>query len=202
VKKKTAFIIVAVLLVVVAALAGTFRRYRIVAASDAPSLMPGDFVVANSSAYDLRVPFARTRIARVADPGRGDMVICRMPRSEGREYVKRVVGLPGDEIEIRLNRLHVNGVPVELEKLDPQRFQELAEDGSLGQVVALERGAGPEHLVTYTPGRFESFGPVTVREGEYFLMGDNRDNSLDSRQLGTIPRDRILGKVVGNLTRR
>lgn len=202
-KKRIILCVAAALLVVTAALAGTFRRYRIATASDAPTLLPGDLVVVSVSAYDLTVPFSWTQLVRIADPQRGDMVICRLPGiTPCPVYVKRVVGLPGDEIEVRGHQLHVNGEPVELRELNRALYRELDERGQLGQVVALESGLGGEHLVSYSPSASPGHGPVRVGPGQYFLLGDNRDNSLDSRQLGTISRGRILGKVVGSLTRR
>jgi len=131
------------------------------------------------------------------------MVICRLPsQAPSAVYVKRVVGLPGDEVEIRDHRLRINGSVVGLRELDRAQFGEFDERCQLGQVVAMESGVGREHMVTYTPGLPSSYGPVTVGPGQYFVLGDNRDSSLDSRELGAVPRNRILGKVVGQLARR
>lgn len=198
-KTRTVLTVVSVLLLVFAALAGTFRRYRVAAASDAPALLPGDPVLANVSAYSLTVPFTYTSLFSFSRPGRGDLVVCRLPLSEkGEVSVKRIVGLPGDEIEIRNHRLLVNGIPVDLTELDRSTYQEFDEPGRLGQVVARERNDGRQHLVTFTPGQDVSahHGPTKVRPGHYFLLGDNRDQSQESRQHGPVPRKDILGKVV------
>jgi signal peptidase I len=198
-KTRTVLTVVSVLLLVAAALAGTFRRYRVAAASDAPTLLPGDLVLANVSAYDLTIPFTYVNLLEVSCPERGDLVVCRLPYSKPNAvYVKRVVGLPGDVVEIRNHRLLVNSTQVELTELDRSIYQEFDETGKLGQVVATERNDGRQHLVTFTPGQdaFADHGPVKVRPGHYFLLGDNRDKSRDSRHHGPVPRKDILGKVV------
>ncbi len=198
-KTRTVLTIVGVLLLVFAALAGTFRSYRVAAASDAPTLLPGDLVVANVSAYSLTLPFTYTSLFPTTSPERGDLVVCRLPLSEkGEVFVKRIVGLPGDEIEIRNHRLLVNRTQVELTELDRSAYQELDQQGKLGQVVAAERNDGQEHLVTFTPEQdvFAHHGPTKVEPGHYFLLGDNRDNSQDSRMFGPVPRKDILGKVI------
>ena len=203
-KTRTVLTMVGVLLLVLAALAGTFRRYRVDAASDAPTLLPGDLVVANVSAYDFTVPFTYISLFKVSGPERGDLVVCRLPHSRPNAvYVKRVVGLPGDEVEIRNHHLLLNGSPVELTELDRAMYREFDEPGRLGTVVATERNDGRQHLVTFTPGQdvFANHGPTKVRPGHYFLLGDNRDNSRDSRQHGPVPRKDILGKVVAGPNR-
>ena len=198
-KTRTVLTIVGVLLLVFAALAGTFRRYRVVSASEAPTIVPGDYILTNASAYDLTLPFTRDRIARVSNPCAGDMIVYRLPRyAQGTTHIKRVVGVPGDRVEIRNNVLYVNDTPVAQDRLDPAAFRELGTDCRLGEAMALEHGPGPKHRISYTAeaGLPDEFGPFTVPPGHYFLLGDNRDNSRDSRQHGPVPRKDILGKVV------
>jgi signal peptidase I len=151
-----------------------------------PSIIEGDRIFVNKLAYDLKVPFTLWRVARWAEPARGDVVVFFEPEHEQR-YVKRVIGQPGDVIELRGNRLIVNGHAVEYE---PRGSGE-------GRILIDEDLDGHTHAVMLTPGLTSrsDFGPVTVPEGQFFLMGDNRDQSRDSRYFGFIDRDRIVGRA-------
>jgi signal peptidase I len=162
-----------------------------------PTIVEGDRILVDKAAYGLRVPFTDVRLTRGGDPQRGDIVIFPSPK-DGITLVKRVVGLPGDRIEMRGERLTINGQPLAYaptqsnadEELpiatrDQQReyFSEALTDASHAIMVLPERGA------------MRSFGPVTVPQGEYFMMGDSRDNSEDSRYFGFVPRDTIVGRA-------
>jgi signal peptidase I len=161
-----------------------------------PTILEGDLVLVNKLAYDLKVPFTTARLSRWGDPARGDIVVLFSPR-DGTRLVKRVVGLPGDTIELRNEALYVNGAAQRYFPRDAGPFRrEVPEDR--GPVVAVERLGSRDHYVMALPGRaaLRSFGPVAVPQGAYFVMGDSRDNSLDSRFFGTVPRDRIVGRAV------
>ena len=151
-----------------------------------PSIIEGDRIFVNKLAYDLKVPFTLWRVARWAEPARGDVVVFFEPVYEQR-YVKRVIGRPGDVIELRDNRLIVNGQAIEYETRSTEE----------GRVLVDEDLDGRTHAVALTPGlpSRSDFGPVTVPEGQFFLMGDNRDQSFDSRYFGFIDRDRIVGRA-------
>ena len=178
------------------------RAYRVHGPSDAPTYLWGDLVLVNMAAYDLGVPFTRLRLVSWADPERGDFILFPIPET-GHVGFKRVVGLPGDQIEMRENVLLVNRVPLEYEPQDPDDLGSIPAINWMGTVVALERGLGEDHVVTFTPGHTaeEAFGPVTVAEGHYFTLGDNRDHSRDSRHYGAVPREQILGRL-GVVVRR
>ena len=161
-----------------------------------PTIMEGDRVFVNKLAYDLKVPFTTWHIAQWDNPKRGDVVVFYSPADEVR-LVKRVVGLPGDRIELRDNQLFVNGEAVQYEALPQKVVDELpAKEQSQHQYATEELAAHP-HPVMATPGYNapRTFGPIVVPEGKYFMMGDNRDNSFDSRFYGCVERRRIVGRA-------
>lgn len=178
------------------------RAYRVHGPSDAPTYLWGDLVLVNMAAYDLGVPFTRLRLVSWADPERGDFILFPIPDTDHVGF-KRVVGLPGDQIEMRENVLFVNGVPLEYESRDPGHLGPIPAINWMGTVVALEHGLGEDYTVTFTPGHSAdgTFGPVTVAEGHYFTLGDNRDHSRDSRHYGAVPRREILGRLALTLRR-
>ena len=157
-----------------------------------PTIQEGDRVVVNKLAYDLKVPFTTKAIVRWDDPKRGDIVVLFSP-VDGIRLVKRVVALPGDQVEMRENQLFING---QLAKQSPVATTELADYGRA--YVFAENLAGHQHQMMVTPDipAQRSFGPIEVPQGYYFVLGDNRDNSNDSRFIGFIERRRIVGEAV------
>jgi|SRR5688572_17834137 len=158
-----------------------------------PTILEGDRVFVNKLAYDLKVPFTSWRLARWSEPQRGQIVVFFSPHDEKR-LVKRVIGLPGDRIEMRNRLLYVNTVPVPQERMGADGLDVRALDGA---VPSTEDLPGRRHPVLANLKRpsVTSFGPVTVPEGSYLMMGDNRDNSFDSRFFGFVTRDRIVGEA-------
>jgi signal peptidase I len=160
-----------------------------------PTILEGDYIVVNKLAYGLRLPFCTGAVFAWSAPKRGDVVVFEPPGQDVR-YVKRVVGLPGDRLAMRDNELFVNGKPASYEDLDPAQVEELRQAiraGWLGREVV----GGHAHPILLQPGRGgpESFGELEVPAGRYFVMGDNRDDSKDSRSFGFVPRERIVGRV-------
>jgi signal peptidase I len=157
-----------------------------------PTIQEGDRVVVNKLAYDLKVPFTTIKIFGWDDPKRGDIVVLFSP-VDGIRLVKRVVALPGDQVEMRENQLYING---QVAKQSPIATTELADYGRA--YVLAENLQGHSHKMMVTPDipAVRSFGPVVVPEGNYFVLGDNRDNSNDSRFIGFIERRRIVGEAV------
>jgi signal peptidase I len=158
-----------------------------------PTILEGDRVFVNKLAYDLKVPFTSWRLARWSEPQRGQIVVFFSPYDEKR-LVKRVIGLPGDRIEMRNRLLFVNGVAVPQVRMDAAGLDAAALDGA---VPSIEDLAGRQHTVLANLRRpnLTSFGPETVPPGSYLMMGDNRDNSFDSRSWGFVTRDRIVGEA-------
>jgi signal peptidase I len=159
-----------------------------------PTILEGDLVFVNKLAYDLKVPFSLWRIGAWGNPERDEIVVFFSPHDETR-LVKRVVGVPGDTLEMRDNVLYRNGAPLHYEIAAEHQFgRELYEDRHA--IVARESGPDVSHWVLSLPSRpaARSFGPVTVPAGQYFVMGDSRDNSFDSRYFGLVERKRIVGR--------
>jgi signal peptidase I len=158
-----------------------------------PTILEGDRIFVNKLAYDLKVPFTTRHLAEWSDPRRGDIVVFFSPQ-DGKRLVKRVVGLPGDAIALENNHLLVNGEEAVYEPVD-QRNPGTPVDAD--QFRVLEDLTGRKHPVLITPRQpaLRTFGPVTVPEGHYLMMGDNRDNSADSRYFGFVARERIVGRA-------
>jgi signal peptidase I len=163
-----------------------------------PTILVGDRIFVNKLAYDLKVPFTTWHLAEWADPERGDIVIFFAPGT-GKRMVKRVAGLPGDSISIRNGMLYVNGTLIEYESYIPNGFDPTELTDKAPFVFALEKLdlGGFGHTVMAQPARRvqRNFGPITVPEGHFFMLGDNRDNSVDSRVFGPVPRSQIVGKA-------
>jgi len=161
-----------------------------------PTILEGDRVYVNKLAYDLKVPFTTRHLAQWGNPQRGDVVVFFSPR-DGQRLVKRVVGLPGDTIELRNNGLVLNGTPVAYQPIAEEAVHDLAVADRASSVFAVEQLAGHPHAVAAIPSAaaLRDFGPYLVPEGHYFMMGDNRDNSMDSRYFGSVERKRIVGRA-------
>ena len=157
-----------------------------------PTIQEGDRVVVNKLAYDLKVPFTTIDIVKWGNPERGDIVVLFSP-VDGTRLVKRVVAVPGDKVEMRDNQLFVNG------RIAKQSPIAIVSSDDYGSAYVLDEDLyGHNHKVMLTPEipAVRSFGPVVVPQGNYFVLGDNRDNSNDSRFIGFIERRRIVGKAV------
>ena len=161
-----------------------------------PTILEGDRVFVNKLAYDLKVPFTTWHLAEWGNPQRGDIVVFYSPKDETR-LVKRVIGLPGDVIELRDEQLIINGKPVEYAPAGTGIAERLSADEQLQSQVVTEQLPTHTHAVMAIPSlpAKRTFGPVQVPAGQYFMMGDNRDNSFDSRYFGTVERKRIVGKA-------
>jgi signal peptidase I len=159
-----------------------------------PNLLEGDVIIVNRAAYNLKLPLTDVVLARLGDPVRGDVVTFHSPK-DGTRLVKRLIALPGDVVEMRNERLVINGKaadyevegtvrePVGGEKVDAVRLDETV--------------AGQRHRIQLIPevDAARSFGPVTIPKDQYLMLGDNRDNSADSRFIGLVPRDLLIGRA-------
>jgi signal peptidase I len=161
-----------------------------------PTILEGDRVFVNKLAYDLKVPFTTWHLAQWDNPQRGDIVVFFSP-ADGRRLVKRVIGVPGDRIEMANDQLVINGGRIKYEPMPPASRNELSARELTRHEFGLESLPGRPHSVMTTPALSapRAFGPIIVPDGEYFMMGDNRDNSYDSRFYGCVQRHRIVGRA-------
>ena len=151
-----------------------------------PTLEIGDHILVDKRAYGLRLPFSHWYLTQASGPARGDVVVLDSP-VDGTRLVKRVVAIPGDRVEVRAGRLWLNGQETET-RLAPGGFEEVL-DGRAHR-LSLEAGGGPD------------CGPRTLGADRYLVLGDNRGNSADGRTFGDVPRERILGRVLGVFLRQ
>jgi signal peptidase I len=164
--------------------------FRIPSGSMLPTLLVGDFILVNKFAYGIRLPVVNAKIVDIDKPERGDVVVFRYPADPSLDYIKRVVGLPGDTIEYRNKQLFVNGEPV------PQRLLGVYANGGHALVERRNESlGGTQHDIFLRSNYPVRNGSWTVPEGKYFVMGDNRDNSNDSRVWGFVPDENLVGKA-------
>ena len=177
-----------VLLFVLVVRSFVFEPFRIPSGSMMPTLLQGDFIFVKKYAYGLRLPVLETKLIETGEPQRGDVVVFRLPSEPSINYIKRVVGLRGDLISYERHRLLVNGEQVNLEKhpsatlMDPRFVEQL--------------GERQHDILIRDPEYTMRDGDYRVQEGHYFMMGDNRDNSRDSRFIGAIPETHLVGEAV------
>ena len=177
-----------VLLVVLVLRSFVVEPFQIPSASMVPSLEVGDYILVNKFNYGLRLPVVGTKLLEVGEPERGDVMVF-FPPNDRRYFIKRVIGLPGDEIRYVNKKLYING------DLMPQTL--VAEVPPLQPVtqVLREQLGGVEHLVHHDKRIYRGDFSTTVKAGHYFMMGDNRDNSSDSRVWGQVPEENIVGEA-------
>lgn len=168
--------------------------FRIPSASMMPTLLIGDFILVNKYDYGIRLPVLHTKIIDKGKPERGDIVVFRYPENPAIPYIKRVVGVPGDKISYFDKIVYVNGVP------DNQTYIGAYEDDGPGRDMAgwrqIETKSGDvEHEILRNPLRPSQIVEKIVPEGHYFVLGDNRDNSKDSRFWGFVPDENLMGRA-------
>ncbi|MDE0763307.1 MAG: signal peptidase I [Porticoccaceae bacterium] len=166
-----------------------FEPFQIPSKSMVPTLRVGDFILVSKSAYGLRLPVVRYKIFDLGSPERGDVVVFFPPHEE-RYFIKRLIGLPGDEVRVVAGVVYING-----EKMPQMAIDDTPDDDR--SVIMREQLKGTSHQIQkrLSPTRLSLNFTAVVPEGHYFMMGDNRDNSSDSRVWGPVPADRIVGKA-------
>lgn len=165
-----------------------FEPFRIPSGSMKPTLVVGDFIFVKKYSYGLRLPVTETKFIETGNPERGDVIVFRLPSDPRVNYIKRVIGLPGDEVRLERQRLTINGEMADLQ-VNGETYD--------GAPVYVEDLDGRVHkTLIHNPGRSKQDGVYIVPEGQYFVMGDNRDRSKDSRYIGAIPEEYLVGEAV------
>jgi len=185
-----------VLLIVFLLRSFLFEPFRIPTGSLEPTLLIGDFVLVNKYAYGVRLPVIHKKLVEVGKPARGDILVFRWPPNPSVDFIKRVIGLPGDHIKYVNKEIYINNVKL------PQTFlkESLAQGDGADEWSVQEKREdllGYNHLIFIDPKKSgQDFDDITVPEGMYFVMGDNRDDSADSRFWGFVPEKNIVGKAM------
>lgn len=187
-----------VLLIVLLFRSFLFEPFKIPSGSMIPTLLVGDFILVNKYSYGLRLPVLNEKVLSIGEPGRGDVVVFRYPVDPSVNFIKRLIGLPGDTVTYRNKELFVNGEPVSKQengrytsdevkcatpRADAVRFHEIV--GAVEHDILLHERSGSRN------------GNWLVPDGHYFVMGDNRDRSNDSREWGFVPEENLMGRAVG-----
>lgn len=188
--------------ILVALLIGTSFKSAIADWNDIPSgsmeptILIGDRVFVNKLAYDLKVPYTNLHLTKWSDPKRGDIVVFYSPK-DGTRLIKRVVGLPGDTLAMLQNRLYINGQFINYAPLPQKSLDQIELGQHSSHFFFNEKLPGIQHPVMFSRSRpsLNTFEPVIIPEGRYFMMGDNRDNSADSRFFGFVDRKLIVGRA-------
>lgn len=192
-----------------------WEPFKIPSSSMVPTLLVGDFILVNKYAYGIRLPIINKKVIEVGDPQRGDVMVFKYPKDMGQDYIKRVIGVPGDTITYENKRLSVNGEPVRYTALDDylddqhpvyhKQFTEQLPGKENGASYRILNTEGKRNLDLGAVENFRnreacdySYDKFTciVPPGNYFMMGDNRDNSADSRYWGFVPDKNIVGKAI------
>jgi signal peptidase I len=212
-----------IILIVLVVRSFLFEPFRIPSDSMMPTLLDGDFIFVNKYAYGLRLPVINTKVVPVGAPARGDVIVFRKPTEPAVNYIKRLVGLPGDRVQVRGDAIWINDVPVRVRPGGVYAADDCYRNFRLG----IETLGEHEHQIMYCPGPTRPYGractakrdfnecladpsldlpaagpavdfETVVPPGHYFFMGDNRDNSADSRypEVGFVPEGNLVGKAV------
>lgn len=168
--------------------------FRIPSASMMPTLLIGDFILVNKFTYGIRLPVINKKVIEINEPQRGDIVVFRFPKDPTVDYIKRVVGLPGDRIGYFNKTIFINGTPVSQSVIGIYEGRGQGQDMT-GAEELNEDLAGVEHKILVRQEAPSVEGVFVVPKGHYFVMGDNRDNSNDSRYWGTVPEQNLVGKA-------
>lgn len=188
-----------ILLIVLVFRSFLFEPFKIPSGSMIPTLLVGDFILVNKYAYGLRLPVTNTKILSLGEPERGDVVVFRYPVDTRVNFIKRMVGLPGDTLTYRNKQLFINGEAVEQEFHGPFTSAEVkcstprANARRFGESL----GVVTHDILIHQRENDRSEKTWTVPEDHYFVMGDNRDRSNDSREWGFVPEDHLMGRAVG-----
>jgi len=170
--------------------------YKLAGPSDIPTVLLVDTVIVNRAAYWVKLPYSNVALLRSGLPKRGDFVLLQLRNHPRLKYpfFKRIMGLPGETIELQENRVIITGRAIPVKALNPADFAWVPKAHPIGSVVQDEDG----HWITFSPGKSKhrNHPPVRLSDRQYFVLGDNRDDSADSREFGPVPEVLLIGKVI------
>ena len=171
-----------------------FEPFKIPSASMMPTLLIGDFILVNKYEYGLRLPVLHTKFIENKTPERGDIVVFRYPEDPSIPFIKRVVGLPGDKVSYHDKVLYINDIP--MKQMENGLYNAHGAGYMMnGALLQIENLKGKEHEILLDPRRYSQELEEIVPEGHYFVLGDNRDNSKDSRFWGYVPDENLVGRA-------
>jgi len=195
-KEHKSFILFVILIVIFRG--GVADWHPVPTGSMKPTILEGDVIIVDKLAYDVQIPFTDISLFSLGQPKRGDIVVFTS-EAAGKRLIKRLIGLPGDNIAVKQNQLFINGTPANYEDIGSTKLIPLREEDRETGIYTIERlGKDFQHVMQVKPmmpNRLQNFNATVVPEGKYFVMGDNRDNSADSRVYGFVPRKEIRGKA-------
>lgn len=175
------------------------QAFKIPSGSMIPTLLVGDHILVNKFVYGIPIPFAEGKLVRFGEPDRGEVIVFRYPVEPSLDFIKRVVGIPGDTVSIKDGTIYINGEAVDLEPKDEYVYDE---PGGIDVIRATEYRESfndSEHTIIFSDDEFpqmRNYGPVTVPEGKLLTMGDNRDSSNDGRYWGFVDIDAVRGRAI------
>lgn len=167
--------------------------FRIPSASMVPTLRIGDFILVNKFDYGIRLPVLNSKIVPLGEPERGDVVVFRYPPQPEIDYIKRVIGLPGDRLQYKGKVVYINGKA--MTQVPQQKSSDLLGIVPMKNELLIEQLGDKHHTIAIAPGPQRAQVDTVIPEGSYFVMGDNRDNSSDSRFWGVVPEENLVGKA-------
>ncbi len=182
-----------IIVIVLALRSFLVEPFRIPSGSMIPTLMVGDFILVNKFIYGIRLPVINKKIIDISEPQRGDVVVFRYPKDPSVDYIKRVIGLPGDHIDYFNKTIHINGNLMPQETIGP--YHQDDDRYIRPDELRIEYLGDSKHQIIIEPGTRLGEGEYVVPEGHYFMMGDNRDRSNDSRFWGVVPEENLVGKA-------
>jgi len=195
--KKDFFITLSLCLILVFFIrAFIIEPFKIPSSSMFPTLTVGDHIFVLKFSYGLSIPFTKYEFYKFSQPKRGDVVVFLFPKDESLYYVKRVVGVPGDTIELKGHNLFINGKIVKKDVVVPSEYKSILGNTSLNGKLYKEYLGDSPHYVHYSRNGSDSISiSETIPKDHYFVLGDNRDDSYDSRSWGLVPRENLKGKA-------
>ena len=180
-----------------------FEPFRVPSNSMMPTLLTGDFILVNKFNYGFRLPITNTKLVEFSKPNRGDVIVFRYPNYEknpgysGVDFIKRIVAGPGDVISYKNDQLSINGKSVNIKKIGPYTAVDSGKPMNNYQLVQELLDSMPHEMLLNPNGQSKEIPEITIPDGHYFVMGDNRSHSSDSRFWGFVPEDYIIGRAIG-----